>query len=148
MAKTIALKGDFIRKEAVAGGAITPGMLVQGFPGSTVVHGTAAGNARKAFALENDLVGKGVTDAYASGETVQVGVFASGAEVYAILNTGQNVTAIGTALVSAGNGRLQAFVPINTDASNVPIPTDNIVAYALEAVNATSAAARIKVEVA
>ena len=148
MSQTISLKGEAVRKEAVAGGAITPGMLVQGYPGAVVVHAVAAGNARAHFALENDLIGGAVADDYASGDTVQIGAFAPGAEVFAILASGQNVTAVGTALVSAGNGRLEAFVPLNTSASDVTIPTDNIVAYALEAVNATSAAARIKVEVA
>lgn len=141
MAKhTIAIKGDCIRKEAEASGAITPGMLVQfGGAKDLQAHANAAAAARKAFALENDLYGKGIDDAYASGQMVQYGVFCPGSEVYALLAAGENASK-GSKLVSAGNGALAVLGSGEGD---------GLVAWALEAVNNTgSTAVRISVEVA
>jgi hypothetical protein len=148
MAKhTIALKGEYTRKERICGsGAITPGMLLELQSDNTVLpHGTAGGFVNRWFALENDLVGKGVgdpatasTDDYASDETVQIAAFEPGAEAYALLKSGQNV-AIGTFLVSDGAGRLQAASSAGAD--------EGLVGVALEAVNAAGGAARIKIEV-
>lgn len=144
MRKTIALKGDFIRKERVAAGPITPGELIELASATTVqAHSTPGGNAPKAFALENDLVGDGIDDAYGAGDTVQYGVFQRGAEVYALLAHGENVNP-GDPLESDGNGALQAHTAIGSG-----VQVDAIVGYALEAVNNTSGAdARIKIEVA
>lgn len=143
--KTIQLKGDFVRKEAEASEVITPGHLVE-FGGANELrkHSSSGGTARKAFALENDLVGNGVDDDYASGETVQYGVFPAGSEIFAFLDGGENV-AKGATLVSSGDGSLRAEA---TEPEQ-----DVIVAFALEAVDnsATSAGGvqlRIKVEAA
>ncbi len=141
MPNTIALKGGFIRKEAEASAGITPGHLVQFGGGNDLqVHGSAGGVGRKAFALENDLIGDAIGDAYVSGDSVQYGVFESGAEINAWLNYGENASK-GDGLVSAGDGSL-AVVGSGEDAS--------IVAYAMEAVNNTSGGVdvRIKVEAA
>lgn len=140
MAKTIVIKGGFIRKEGVAGSAVTPGHLIEGF--ATIdPHSVAGGNARKAFALENDLVGDGIEDAYDAGDTVLYGVFDRGAEVQALLAYGET-TLEGSPLESAGDGTLQVH------ASEGPV--DAIVAYAKVALANTAggAAARITVEVA
>ena len=128
MPNTISLKGGFVRKEGEASSAITPGHLVEfGGANDLQVHSTAGGPARKAFALENDLVGKAVGDAYAAGETTQYGVFQAGSEIYAFLDGGENVS-IGDPLVSAGDGSLVAFIESTHE-------TGDIVAYAMEAVN-------------
>ena len=139
-AKTIALKGGFIRKEGQASAAITPGHLVE-FGGShdLQVHSTAAGPARKAFALENDLIGDGVDTAYAAHQVVQYGVFERGAEVSAILATSQTI-AKGDKLVSNGNGQLKEY--------GTEVEQDSIVGWAMEAVTTTSAVARLTIEVA
>lgn len=153
MAKTIVLKGHFVRKEQVASAAITPGHLVQvhasGGAPRLRPHNDAGGNAQRAFALENDLVGGGINDAYVVGATVQYGVFAPGSEVYAWLAAGENA-ALGAALESAGDGTLQVHTPVNTDATDVNIPAAPIVAYAAEAVDNSGSTqpVRIKVEVA
>lgn len=150
MSNTIALKGDYIRKERVAAVAVVPGMLVEIKSAADTVqpHSVANGFAQKAFALENDLIGRGVGDPagstatdrqeYAIGETVQYGVFQRGAEVNAILASGQNVSE-GTVLTSNGAGKLVAC--------GSPGTNDDPVCIALEAVNASSANKRIKVEV-
>lgn len=104
---TIIVKGDLVRKEGEASAAITPGDLIEfGGAADVQVHSTVGGAARRAFALENEPVGKGVDDAYAAGDTVQYGVFYPGAEVYARLSAGETCSK-GDALESAGNGRLQ-----------------------------------------
>lgn len=146
--KTIVLKGVPIRKEGVASGAITPGHLVE-FGGSNdlQVHSTAAGTARKAFAVENDLVGNGITDAYALGDQVQYVVCQSGVEIYALVAA--NATAIekGDPLQSAGDGTLRIQ---STDAATDDTQRNSLVAYALEDVDnsAGGSVARIKVEIA
>ncbi len=130
---TIILKGAGIRKERVANASITPGHLVEVMStGKLRVHATAGGPAQKAFAVENDLIGAGITTAYAAFAQVQYEVMERGSEVYALLAIGQNV-AIGAALESAGSGELRAAT------------TTNIIGYALEAI---PNGGRIKVEVA
>lgn len=134
--KTIVVKGDFIRKEGEASGAITPGDLIEfGGANELQAHATVGGQARRAYALENDLIGKGIDDAYAAGEQVQYGVFVPGAEVYARLAAGETC-AKGDALESAGNGRLQV--------SSTPVE-GSIVGYAMEA--QATAGGRVRVEV-
>ncbi len=137
MPKTVVLKGDFIRKEGKASSAITPGDLIE-FGGSADLqpHSTVGGEARKAFALENDLIGQGLTDAYDAGDTVQYGVFVPGAEVYVRLNTGKTCTK-GQPLESAGNGRLQV--------ESTPVP-GSTVGWALE--TQSTAGGRVRMEVA
>ena len=146
---TIVKKGTGIRKERTANASITPGHLVELMTtGKVRVHATAGGHAQKAFAVENDLIGAGITTAYAAAAQVQYEVMERGAEVYALLANGQNV-AIGAALESAGDGTLRAYTPSSSgiDASN------NVIAYALEAVDMSDSSAadpsgRITVEVA
>lgn len=132
MAQTIGLKGEFIRKEVPATGVITPGMQVS-------ILGAAGGGLRKAFALENDLVGRSISDDYAIGEVVQVGLFPQGSEVLALLGAGENA-AKGSPLVSDGDGTL-AVAGSGEEGE--------VIAFALEAINNTagSAPARIVVEV-
>ena len=107
MAKnTIKLKkySDVI-EEFVAGAAITPGMLVAlNASGAVIPHGEAAGNAIPMFALEDELQGKTIDDAYAAGDPVQVWVAGRGDIVNAI--AGAEIAA-GDFLVSAGNGKLK-----------------------------------------
>lgn len=145
---TITIKGEPLRKESVAAEAITPGYLVEPASATTCQkHSTDGGPAIAAFALENDLVGDAISDAYDSGDTVQIGYFRTGEEVYAYLTTNQTIAA-GDYLMSAGTGLLKEFDPsVETSSSSADVYRNCIVARALEAVTTTSAAARIKVEV-
>lgn len=144
MSKSIILKtreGGPLRKELVTDEAITPGHLVErGGAQECQKHSTANGSALPMFALENDLVGDDLDDAYASGETVQLGVFAPGEEVQAWLAYGETISE-GDPLTSAGDGTLHAA------AGTAP---DRVVAYAAEDKTNTTggAAVRIDVEVA
>jgi len=151
MANTILLRGReyVIRKEGVTDEAVTPGHLLErGGSNDVQKHSVAGGNTGKLFALENDLVGEDIADAYASGETVQFAACPTGTEVYALLANSENAS-IGSALVSNGDGTLAVFSAASTSDSGVDIYPAAVVGFALEALNNTSGgAARIRVEVA
>lgn len=138
MPNTIVLKGDPIRKEGLAGQAITPGQLLEWFagPDRLMLHSTSGGAAQAMFAVEEDIVGDEISDAYASGSTVQYVVARKGDEIFAYLASGQNV-AKGTALMSNGSGQLTTRTS-----------TNYVVAFAHEDKDATGGAARVRVEVA
>ena len=146
---SIVLKGHYLRKEGKATVAVKPGMLVQWDAAIDAVKPQLAGApsgtqgaTRKAFALENDLVGQGIDDNYDIGDTVQYGVFQRGAEVQALLATGNNV-AIGGAVVSNGAGNLKIA------ATNYGDDDEEVVGYAMEALNNSSGSdARLRIEVA
>lgn len=151
----IILKGTGIRKERVGLGAITPGELVSiNSSNQYIRHDVAAGNARKIFAVEDDLQGNDIDDDYITLNQVQANVMKSGEEVQAWLAILENV-AIGDPLVSAGNGQLQAYVaPVDVEGSPLFTQTHDsnvIVAYALEAVDLSTSGtpkSRIDVEIA
>lgn len=139
----IVLRGDYIQKEGKASVAVKPGMLIE-WDGNTVgttlgvrpctKAGAVLGATRKAFAVENDLVGQGLTpentttDQYDISDTVKYGVFQRGAEIQAWLKTGNNVV-IGDALASGGAGNLQKV------ATTIGADDEEVVAYAMEALN-------------
>jgi hypothetical protein len=143
-AKTIMLKGHGVRNERVANAAITPGHFVELMSTNKVkVHATAGGAVLpKAVAVEDDLQGKTIADAYSSGAPCQFNVVGPGDEVFAILANGENA-AIGDKLISAGDGTLKELTSQTTD--------ESVVAIALEALDmsdssaADPASARIKV---
>lgn len=149
--KTIVLKGDPIRKECVAGGAITPGHLVSfDSNGDLVVHPTEGGDAQPRFAVEQEFIGDGITDAYADDDQVQYVVARPGDEIYAILTTSQTIKK-GDALMSKGDGTLEKHTAqsINESGSaTTAIVPDRIVGYALEDKTTTGATARIRIEAA
>lgn len=145
--KTIVLRGNGIRKERQAGGAITPGHLVAlNSSNKVVVHPTAADTAQKAFAVENDLIGNDIDTAYAADDTVLYEILPKGSEVYAFVVAGGAAIVIGDKLESAGNGTLRK---VATDAATDDTERQSIVAIALEAVDNSGggSAVRIKVEV-
>lgn len=148
MANTIKLKkySDII-EEYPAGGAITPGHLIKlGSNNKVVVHDGAGENALPIFALEDELQGRGISDAFATDEPVQCWVAGRGDIVNAILTTSQTVV-IGDWLESAGNGTLQKHVP-DTDSDGTDIFGKQIVGQAVVAVTTTAAVARIAVRIA
>lgn len=145
--KTILLKGGGLYKEAAAGGAITPGHLIErNSSGAFVVHSTAAGNALPMFAKENDVVGNEITDAYASGDNVIAITPERGSEVYALVAAGAAAIVIGNYLESAGDGTLRV---LGASAATSQAQRASVVARALEAVDNSvgTAPARIRVEV-
>jgi hypothetical protein len=107
MKHTIKLKkySDVIN-EYVAGGAITPGMLLK-YDDEKKVVALNTTEAIAMFALEDELQGRGIDDNFAAGEPVQCWIPYRGDEVFALL-TGNAVVA-GDFVQSAGDGTLQKF---------------------------------------
>ncbi len=100
-----------IINEYPAEAAILPGELIQlNSSGNVEVHDVAGGNLLHMFALEDELQGNGIDDAYAAGDKVQCWVAVRGEEVYAILADGEDI-AIGDFLESNGAGELQKHTP-------------------------------------
>lgn len=115
------------------------------FPGSLLAlnsvnevakHASAGGNVgSKLFALEDELQGKGVDNAYAAGDRVQVWVATPGEVVLAILADGQSVN-IGDFLESNGAGYLRAHVA--DQGSQDSIYQEAIVGVSLEDMDASA----------
>ena len=146
MANTVIGKAYLnIRDEKLAGGTITPGMLVERNSSDAVVaHSTAGGAAQKLFAVEDDKQGRPQTTNYTSGELVQLWAPVPGERVYAILDDATGtVSVIGDFLQSAGDGRLKPAEPLLSSAG-VPEFPNAIVAVALAA---AVAGARVLVEI-
>lgn len=124
MANTILLKGRGIRVEAAAAAAITPGHLVtRTSTGLLTPFNTAGGACPRIVAVENDLEGKEITDAYAQNDYVQAEHLYSGCEFLGLLIAGAAAVVIGDLLEAGGAGGLRKL------ASGVAI------AQALEAVD-------------
>lgn len=134
MANTIKIKkySDVI-EEHVAAAAINPGALIEITSLDKVQkHATAAGNAIPMFALEDELQGKGIDEAYALGDPVQCWIPNRGDVVYAILADEQNI-AIGDLLVSNGDGTLKKYV--SSDDSSYTQHPNQIIGMTTEAVD-------------
>ncbi len=139
--KVINLGGQYTQHEAVAGGAIVPGMLLarQSDAVDTVeAHAVAGGGCNPHFAREYYEIGKGIDDAYASADTVIFYTFLPGAWVYALVAANEPAIAKGAWLTSAGDGTLE-----------VAGDGDFVIAQAKEAVDNSASATRgrIRVEV-
>lgn len=123
-------------EEKVASAAITPGMLlIIESTGKVKAHDQADKDVFPIFALEDELQGKGIDDAYAANDPVQCWIPYRGDIVNAILADGQKVV-IGDPLTSDGYGRLKKHVT-DTGASTVPwtVYPEQIVGYAAEALD-------------
>ena len=92
--------------------AITPGMLVELHNDGTTlkwgVHDSANEPVARAVALDQIALNKGVDDAYAAGDLVNVGYFAAGDRFWGLIPSGQNITQ-GALLQSNGDGKLKAY---------------------------------------
>jgi hypothetical protein len=150
-----------VRKEAKATESIRPGYLVEWDTNSAQVRRARSGGlgisaTRKAVALENDLVGRGVEkdgsvtlgtskEDYGIGDVVQYVVASRGSIVQLWLPTGNNI-AIGDALVATGAGNPGK---VKKASGTVGADDEEIVGYAAQALNnATGFDALLKVEAA
>lgn len=137
--KTIRLAGHGCRKEAIAGGTITPGMLLAyTAAGAIVAHAQAGDNAMPYFALEYDLTGRDIDDNYAEDDQVLFEAGYPGAQYYAIIADNENI-AFDDPLTSNGDGTLREAVA-----------GEHVVARSrsLDAVAPSGSTARCPVEVA
>ena len=138
MAKnTIKLKKYLnIVNEYLAAAAIIPGELIELTSANTVqVHATEGGNVLPMFALEDELQGNDIDDAFAAGDPVQCWVPTRGDEVYAILEDNNHVQ-IGDFLESNGAGELQLYYVDIGSAGEVEYG-HSIVGIALETIDLT-----------
>jgi len=123
-----------IIEEYAAASVIVPGNLIELSSSGTVQnHSTEGGNALPMFALEDELQGKGIEDAYAAADRVQCWVAQPGEIVYARLADGESV-AIGDFVESNGDGTVKKHTAttLSSDPSET-IYTKNIVGVVLEA---------------
>lgn len=123
-------------EEMVASAAITPGMLlIIESTGTVKAHNQVDKDVFPIFALEDELQGKGIDDAYAANAPVQCWIPYRGDIVNAILADGEKVD-IGDPLTSDGYGRLKKHVT-DTGSSAVPwtVYPEQIVGYAAEALD-------------
>ena len=137
--KTIIIKGDPVRLERNAAAAVTPGMLVELTSSDTVqAHSTAGGScAPVLIALEDENQGKGIGDAYSTGNVVLFAAFKTGDVANMLLADGETVV-IGTKVESYGDGYLRA---VDTDASVGEVGVQSIVGTSLEALDFSGSSA-------
>jgi hypothetical protein len=110
---TVFLGGDRTQvNDLTASEAITPGHLVDSFNNAGVQrwrkHNVAGGACAKAFATEMSMMNKGVDDAYALADLVEVSILHPGATAWAFIASGQTIVH-GNKLESAGDGTLRIF---------------------------------------
>ena len=108
MANTVILKNYLnIRNEYEAAAEVYPGMLLELTSAGKVQAHDTADDAVCMVAVEDELQGNGMDDAYSSGDQVQCWVPQVGDEVYAILVDGQDISTADF-LQSNGDGKLKA----------------------------------------
>lgn len=132
--RTIWLGGQNINivNDLPGDGVITPGFLIHRQDGTYVVCPVDLYSST--YALNQPELNKGIDDDYEDGDLMMAGVGRQGDSFYAWLASGENV-GDGDELQSAGGGLLEAK------------GSGRVVARALEAKNATTGDARIRVEV-
>jgi hypothetical protein len=124
----VKLGGDWTEVgDLAASEAITPGHLVERFNSAGVIRwrkATADIAGPGSVALDQSMLNKGVDDAYAANDLMQVGIPHKGATAWMFIASGQNVAA-GALLGSAGGGTLKtgATVALFTALENKPTVT-------------------------
>ena len=99
---------DIVEERPCGSTAITPGMLVELEAGGTVKpHASADADVEKAFALEDELQGRGIATNYTEGDPVQIWFANAGEVVYGIMDSGVT-PAVGSFVQSNGDGKLKA----------------------------------------
>jgi hypothetical protein len=96
--------------DLAASEAITPGHLVERFNNGGIIrfrkHATAGADTGRLVATEMSMMNKGVSDAYAAGDLVEVSALRGGSTAWMFIASGQNIAA-GNRLESAGDGTLR-----------------------------------------
>jgi hypothetical protein len=144
---TIVIKGKGIRKEFKAGEAnIMPGHILRlNSSGNVIRHNVAAGNAIRMVAVENEVVGKEITEAYANGDNVLCEHLPSGAEINALVAAAAPAILIGDFLECAADGTLRKVV---TAAATADTQRSGVIAVALEAVDNSGGGSAVRIRAA
>lgn len=122
---------DVIEEYVATTAVITPGMLLEITSGALVkAHAVSEGDVLPMFALEDELLGKGIDDNYAISVPIQCWIPGRGDQVYAHLANGETAV-VGSYLSSNGDGYLKVHAT-GSAAFDFPL---GIVGQALEAVD-------------
>jgi len=141
--RKVILKGTGVRNENDAAGVITPGDLLSiDSNGAVIRHASDGGNAPATFAVEEDFLGRGMADDYASGERVQHETLHAGQQVNALVAASATAISIGDELTSNGDGKLRAVT-----AGSPTIGDEAVVARALIAVASVASIQRVVAEI-
>lgn len=147
-ANTVVVKGNGLRKERLAGAAVTPGHILKLQSDNTVdPHGAESGTTGTWVAIEDEIHGKAMTTAYASGDNILIEVLGPGCEFNALVGAAAPAIVIGDFLeIGAVAGCLQK---VETSAATPDTERNAARFMALEAVDNSGggSAARILVEV-
>lgn len=139
--RKVVLKGSGIRNEAAAGGVVTPGHLLElTSTGTVVVHSSDGGTAAAIFAVEEDFLGTGKDDDYASGDQVQYEALHGGQQVHGLVINGTLAITAGDYLASNGDGTLRAIT-----AGSPALLDEAIVAKAMESVDNSGGSAAVRI---
>ena len=131
---TVWLKGSGAVKEANAGGAITPGHLVQrGSAGTVTVQGSAS-EGPPLVAVEQGHFGKDIDTAYASGDRVSMVACQPGEEMYLLVPAAAAAIVIGDLLQAGAGGTVIKRTS-----------TNKIFATALEAVDNSGGGSAVRI---
>src|ERR1044072_7815640 len=93
---TVWLSGDKVLVNDIGcSEAITPGMLIERITstGSKFRKHATAGGAGTIVALEQDMLNKGVDDAYAAGDLVEAAIGVPGSTFWMFVGSGANIAA-------------------------------------------------------
>lgn len=109
--ETIWLGGDRTEvNDRAASEAVTPGHLVELFNNGGVIrfrkHASAGADTARMIATEQSAQNKGVDDAYAANDLIEVSAGHRGSTWWMLIASGQNIAA-GNRLESAGDGTLK-----------------------------------------
>ena len=124
---TIVLSGLPAFGEEKATAAIKPGHLVELLSTGVRKQATAQANCRRTFAVENDILGKGITDEYETNSRVTFCIATPGTRILCRIAGRAPAIGVGNYLEAAADGTLRKLT------SN-----GHAVAIALEAVNNAS----------
>ena len=132
--RTIVVKegASKVRNEYVANAAIIPGHILDLMStGKVRVHPSANMIARPLYvALENELEGQGIDDAYAAADIVQVGTFNSGDELNILVADKAAAIVIGDKLSSAGDGTVKKWVVAGDSSDWIKEQADEVIGMA------------------
>lgn len=141
----VKLSGDGTLDTRKAAGTISPGDLIEvNSDGNVVRHSTAAGNALKAFAIENTAFNKNLSDDYSTNDQVKVIYAWTGCKVSALVAASATSIDEGDYLESAGDGTLRK---LSTDAATDDTQRASVVAVAEEAVDNSSGSSKARIKV-
>lgn len=111
------------RDEKLAGGTITPGMLVSRTSADTVIaHAVAGGPVNVLIAIEDENQGNDIDDNYTNGALVKLWKPLPGDQAYLLVDdeTGSDI-AIGDFVESDGEGRVRKSTDNSAQGSTFPV---------------------------